>query len=56
MAVTSSYEVYQRARQSRDEMQEAISRSLPELSDVDVKRMYFFMYGAGLIKEQGGRS
>ena len=31
---------------------EAITRSLPELSDVDIKRVYFFMYGAGLIKEQ----
>ncbi|OUO31193.1 hypothetical protein B5F86_01615 [Lachnoclostridium sp. An298] len=52
MAVTSSYEVYQRARQSRDEMQEAIVRSLPDLSGVDVKKLYFFMYGAGFIKEQ----
>ena len=52
MAVTSGYEVYQRARQSRDEMQEAIVRSLPDLSGVDVEKLYFFMYGAGFIKEQ----
>lgn len=52
MAMPSSYEIYQRAQQSRDEIQEAIIRSLPELSGVDVRRVYFFMYGAGLIKEQ----
>lgn len=33
-------------------MVEEISRSLPELSGVDVRRVYFFMYGAGFIKEQ----
>ena len=52
MAMPSSYEIYQRAQQSREEITEAITRSLPELSDVDIKRVYFFMYGAGLIKEQ----
>ena len=52
MAMPSSYEIYQRAQQSRDEIQEAIIRSLPELLGVDVRRVYFFMYGAGLIKEQ----
>lgn len=52
MAMPSSYEVYQRAQQSREEMVEEITRSLPELSGVDVRRVYFFMYGAGLIKEQ----
>lgn len=52
MAMPSSYEIYQRAQQSREEMVEEISRSLPELSGVDVRRVYFFMYGAGLIKEQ----
>ena len=52
MAMPSSYEIYQRAQQSREEITEAITRSLPELSGVDVRRVYFFMYGAGLIKEQ----
>lgn len=52
MAMPSSYEIYQRAQQSREEMTEAIIRSLPELSDVGVKRVYFFMYGMGIIKEQ----
>lgn len=52
MAMPSSYEIYQRAQQSREEMVEEISRSLPELSGVDVRRVYFFMYGAGFIKEQ----
>ena len=52
MAMPSSYEIYQRAQQSREEMVEEISRSLPELSGVDVRRVYFFMYGAGLIKDQ----
>ena len=51
MAMPSSYEIYQRAQQSREEMVEEISRSLPELSGVDVRRVYFFMYGAGFIKE-----
>ena len=37
---------------SRAEITEAITRSLPELSGVDIRRVYFFMYGAGLIKEQ----
>ena len=37
MAMPSSYEIYQRAQQSREEMTEAITRSLPELSDVDIK-------------------
>lgn len=54
MAMPSSYEIYQRAQQSREEMTEAITRSLPELSDVDIKRVYFFMYGAGFIKEHEG--
>lgn len=52
MAMPSSYEIYQRAQQSREEITEAITRSLPELSGVDVRRVYFFMYGAGLIKDQ----
>lgn len=52
MAMPSSYEIYQRAQQSREEIVEEITRSLPELSGVDVRRVYFFMYGAGLIKEQ----
>ena len=52
MAMPSSYEIYQRAQQSREEMVEEITRSLPELSGVDVRRVYFFMYGAGLIKDQ----
>lgn len=52
MAMPSSYEIYQRAQQSREEITEAITRSLPELSGVDIRRVYFFMYGAGLIKEQ----
>lgn len=52
MAMPSSYEIYQRAQQSREEIMEAITRSLPELSGVDIRRVYFFMYGAGLIKEQ----
>lgn len=52
MAMPSSYEIYQRAQQSREEMVEEITRSLPELSGVDARRVYFFMYGAGLIKEQ----
>ncbi len=52
MEMPSSYEIYQRARQSREEITEAITRSLPELSGVDIRRVYFFMYGAGLIKEQ----
>lgn len=54
MAMPSSYEIYQRAQQSREEMVEEISRSLPELSGVDVRRVYFFMYGAGFIKEHEG--
>lgn len=52
MAMPSSYEIYQRAQQSREEITEAITRSLPELSGVDIRRVYFFMYGAGLIKER----
>ena len=52
MAMPSSYEIYQRARQSREEITEAITRSLPQLSGVDIRRVYFFMYGAGLLKEQ----
>ena len=52
MAMPSSYEIYQRAQQSREGIMEAITRSLPELSGVDIRRVYFFMYGAGLIKEQ----
>ena len=52
MATPSSYEIYQRAQQSRERMTEAITRSLPEISSADVRRVYFFMYGAGLIKEQ----
>lgn len=52
MAMPSSYEIYQRAQQSREEMVEEITRSLPEFSGVDVRRVYFFMYGAGLIKDQ----
>ena len=52
MAMPSSYEIYQRSQQSREEMVEEITRSLPELSGVDVRRVYFFMYGAGLIKDQ----
>lgn len=52
MAMPSSYEIYQRAQQSREEMVEEITRSLPELSGVDARRVYFFMYRAGLIKEQ----
>lgn len=52
MATPSSYEIYQRAQQSRKRMTEAITRSLPEISSADVRRVYFFMYGAGLIKEQ----
>ena len=51
-AMPSSYEIYQRSQQSREEMVEEITRSLPELSGVDVRRVYFFMYGAGLIKDQ----
>lgn len=35
MAMPSSYEIYQRAQQSREEITEAITRSLPELSGVD---------------------
>ena len=31
---------------------EAITRLLPQLSGVDIRRVYFFMYGAELIKEQ----
>ncbi len=54
MAMPSSYEIYQRAQQSREEMVEESSRSLPELSGVDVRRVYFFMYGAGFIKEHEG--
>lgn len=52
MAMPSSYEIYQRAQQNREEITEAITRSLPELSGVDIRRVYFFMYGTGLIKEQ----
>ena len=52
MAMPCSYEIYQRVQQSREEMMEAITKSLPELSGVDVRRAYFFMYGAGLLKEQ----
>lgn len=52
MVMPSSYEIYQRAQQSRKEITEASTRSLPELSGVDVRRVYFFMYGAGLIKDQ----
>lgn len=52
MAMPSSYEIYQRAQQSRKEITEAITKSLPELSGVDLRRVYFFMYGAGLIKKQ----
>lgn len=52
MAMPSSYEIYQRAQQSREEITEAITRTLPQLSGVDVRRVYFFMCGAGLLKEQ----
>lgn len=52
MEMYSRYEIARRAQQSRKEIGAAIVRSLPELSPVDVRRVYFFMYGAGLIKEQ----
>lgn len=52
MTMPNSYEIYQRAQQSREEITEAITRSLPRLSGVDVRRVYSFMYGAGLLKEQ----
>ena len=52
MEMPSSHEIYRRAQQSREEITEAITRSIPELSGVDIRRVYFFMYGAGLIKEQ----
>lgn len=52
MAMPSSYEIYQRTQQSREEITEVITRSLPQLSSVDVRRVYLFMCGAGLLKEQ----
>lgn len=52
MEMSSSYEICRRAQQSREEIEAAIVSSLPELSPVDVRRVYFFMFGAGLIKDQ----
>lgn len=52
MEMLSSYEICRRVQQSREDIEAAIVRSLPELSPVDVRRVYFFMYGAGLIKDE----
>ena len=48
----SRYEIYQRGKQSRDEMRDMIVKSLPDASDKHIRRLYFFMYGAGLLKDQ----
>ena len=48
----SRYEIYQRGKQSRDEMQDVIVKSLPDASDKHIRRLYFFMYGAGILKDQ----